>query len=40
MFQNEIFVGEFFPINGFATSSVVICEVTTLAHLLKQKEMA
>lgn len=33
MFQYKIFIGEFLSINWLSTSSIVICEVTTLTHL-------
>jgi len=30
--QGEVFVFEFFPVNGFSSSAVVVCKITTLAH--------
>ena len=30
--QLEVFIFKFWPVDGFATSSIVICEVATLAH--------
>ena len=30
--QDEVLVGEFLAINGFATSAIVVCEVTSLEH--------
>ena len=32
MLQDEILVMKFLPIDGLATSAIMVCEVTTLAH--------
>lgn len=37
MFQNEIFVGEFFAINRFASGSVIVCKIAALTHLQKSE---
>lgn len=37
MLQNEVFVGEFFAVNGFASGSIVIGEIAALTHLQQIK---